>query len=59
MGSNITCEIDGIRDITLKFENGFIYILERVRYMPNLNRNLISKGDLEGTGLQGRIGNGY
>lgn len=34
-----------------------IYTLERVRYVIELNRDLISMGDLNALGVEGRIGN--
>lgn len=48
----------GVGNVTLKFENGFVYTLERVRYVPMLSRNLISMGGLDDMGVEGRIENG-
>lgn len=59
MGNNVACSIKGIGSVTLKFDNGYTFTLERVRYIPDLNRNLISMGNLDDIGLQGRIGNGF
>lgn len=58
VGSNVACKVKGIGDVTLKFENGYIYTLERVRYVADLNRYFISMGQLDDIGLQGRHGNG-
>lgn len=58
MGNNIACKVDGIGKVTLKFENAYIYIFERVRYVLELNRKLISMKNLDDMGLLGKIGNG-
>lgn len=55
IGENVACRIKGIGSVILKFENGYTFTLERVRYTPNLNRNLISIGNLDDIDLQGRI----
>lgn len=59
MGNNVACRVKGIGNVTLRFENEYNFILERVRYVPDLNRNLSSMGNLDGIGLQSRFGNGY
>lgn len=58
MGNNIACKVEGLGNVTLKFENGYMYTLERVRYVPELKRNLISMGELDDLGMCGRIGDG-
>lgn len=58
MGNNIACKVEGLGNVTLKFENGYMYILERVRYVPKLKKNLISMGELDDLGMCGRIGDG-
>lgn len=44
--------------VTLKFANGYIYTLERARYILDLNRNVILMGNLYDIGLQCKIENG-
>lgn len=51
MGNNIVYKVDRIGNVTLKFENEYIYILERVRYVLELKKNLISMGKLDDIGL--------
>ncbi|CAI9761832.1 unnamed protein product [Fraxinus pennsylvanica] len=58
MGYNVACMIREIGNVTLKFENGYTFTLKRVGYVLDLNRNLISMGDLDGIGLQGKIEDG-
>lgn len=58
MENNVACRVKGMGHVTLKFENEYIHILERVRYVPKFNKNLISMGDLDDIGLEVRIGNG-
>lgn len=58
MGNNVACSIKGIGSVTLKFDNGYTFTLERVKYIPDLNRNLISMGNLDDIGLQSWIGDG-
>ncbi|KAL2226226.1 UNVERIFIED_CONTAM: Retrovirus-related Pol polyprotein from transposon TNT 1-94 [Sesamum indicum] len=50
------CEIKGIGDISLIFNDGYKLILNYVRYVPELSHNLISCAALEGEGLEGRWG---
>lgn len=58
-GNNIAYRVDGFGKIILKLENGYIYTFERVRYVPELNRNLISMGNFDDIGLQSKIGDGF
>ena len=43
---NIVYKVVGVGDITVKFENGFVHILNGVRYIPQMGRNLIFVGEL-------------
>lgn len=47
MGNNVSCRVVGI----------YRYTLEKVKYVPKLNSNIISMGDLDDIGLEGKIGN--
>ncbi|KAL2491142.1 CCHC-type domain-containing protein [Abeliophyllum distichum] len=55
---NSAYTVAGIGDVTLKFDTGFVYTLNDVRFIPELSRNLISVGQLERIGFTGKIGNG-
>lgn len=46
-----SCIIKGKRDIKLKVSGGSIRILNEVRYIPNMKRNLISLGILVARGF--------
>lgn len=56
MGNDAACKVKGIGSVTLKFENGYTFTLERVRYVPDLNRNLISMSNPDDIGLNDKIG---
>lgn len=58
MGNNAAYRVLRIGSVILKFENGYTFTLRRVRYIPDLNRNLISMGNLDDTGLKGNFGDG-
>lgn len=58
MRNDIACVIVGLGNMTLKFENGYVYTLERVRRVPELRRNLISIGELDDQGICGRTRDG-
>lgn len=51
MGNNATCRVNRIGSVTLKFEKGYTFTLERVRYVPDMNRDLILMGNLYDIGL--------
>ena len=48
--------IEGIGTIRIKLSDGIIRELKDVRYVPQLNGNLISVGALEAHGLRGTLG---
>ena len=50
MGNNNACKVQGIRSIVLSLDNGKSVKLTRVRYIPELKRNLISLGTLDELG---------
>ncbi|KAL2253784.1 UNVERIFIED_CONTAM: Retrovirus-related Pol polyprotein from transposon TNT 1-94 [Sesamum indicum] len=58
MANEKKCEIKGLGDISLCFEEGYKMILKNVRYVPDLSHNLISCAALEEEGLEGRWGKG-
>ena len=51
MGDNHPCIMQGVGTIQIKMFDGMIRELKKVRYVPQLKRNLISIGDLETLGL--------
>jgi len=53
-----TCHIEGISIVCIKLFDGMIRELKDVRYVPQLNKNLISVRDLEAQGLRGTLGEG-
>ncbi|KAL2243392.1 UNVERIFIED_CONTAM: hypothetical protein Sindi_0457200 [Sesamum indicum] len=58
MANEKRCDIKGIGDISLIFDNGYKMTLKHVRYVPELSHNLISCAVLEDEGLEGRWGKG-
>ncbi|GAB2267161.1 hypothetical protein Dimus_037934 [Dionaea muscipula] len=50
MGNNNVCMIRGIGNIPLKLDNGTVILLTKVRYIPDLKRNLISLSMLDESG---------
>ncbi|GKB81728.1 hypothetical protein Tco_0948623 [Tanacetum coccineum] len=50
LGDNRTCTIKGIGKVKIQLYDGSSFILEDVRYVPGLRRNLISLGILEKEG---------
>jgi len=53
-----TCHIEGIGSFHIKLSVGMIRELKDVRYVPQLNKNLISVRTLETQGLRGTLGEG-
>ncbi|KAL2243858.1 UNVERIFIED_CONTAM: hypothetical protein Sindi_0503800 [Sesamum indicum] len=47
MANEKRCEIKGIGDVSLIFDNGYNMTLKHVRYVPELSHNLISCAALE------------
>ncbi|KAL0308909.1 UNVERIFIED_CONTAM: Retrovirus-related Pol polyprotein from transposon TNT 1-94, partial [Sesamum radiatum] len=58
MANEKRCEIQGLGDIFLTFKDGYKLTLKNVRYVPDLNHNLMSCAALEEEGLEGRWGKG-
>ncbi|XP_031251498.1 uncharacterized protein LOC116109392 [Pistacia vera] len=58
MGNNNSCRVQGIGNITLRLKSGRLIMLTRVRYIPELKRNLISLGTLDEAGCSYRAANG-
>ncbi|KAL0342024.1 UNVERIFIED_CONTAM: Retrovirus-related Pol polyprotein from transposon TNT 1-94 [Sesamum calycinum] len=51
-------DIQGLGDVCLTFSDGYKLTLRNVRYVPDLNHNLMSCAALEEEGLEGRWGKG-
>ncbi|KAL2237883.1 UNVERIFIED_CONTAM: Retrovirus-related Pol polyprotein from transposon TNT 1-94 [Sesamum indicum] len=58
MANEKKCEIKGLGDISLCFNEGYRLTLKNIRYVPDLSHNLISCAALEEEGLEGRWGKG-
>ncbi|KAL2252514.1 UNVERIFIED_CONTAM: hypothetical protein Sindi_0046100 [Sesamum indicum] len=58
MANEKRCDIKGIGEISLIFDNGYKMTLKHVRYVPELSHNLISCAVLEDEGLEGKWGKG-
>ncbi|KAL0419101.1 UNVERIFIED_CONTAM: hypothetical protein Sradi_1323600, partial [Sesamum radiatum] len=58
MANKKRCEIQGLGDVCLTFKDGYKLTLKNVKYVPDLNHNLISCAALEEEGLEGRWGKG-
>ena len=43
-------DVVGLEDIRISLPNGFVWLLEKVRHIPDLRRNLISIGQLDDEG---------
>ena len=50
LGDNNVFQVKGIGDVQLKMFDGVTRLLRNVRYLPELRRNLISLGQLDGMG---------
>ncbi|GKB82922.1 zinc finger, CCHC-type containing protein [Tanacetum coccineum] len=55
LGDNRTCTIKGTCKVKIQLHDGSSFILEDVRYVPGLKRNLISLGTLEKEGYTVKI----
>ena len=58
MGDDRPCNMEGIRTIKIKMLDGMVRELKKVRYVPQLKRNLISIGALKTLGLEVSIKDG-
>ncbi|XP_022848593.1 uncharacterized protein LOC111370921 [Olea europaea var. sylvestris] len=47
MGNDMSCQIRGTGKLNLLLSNNYILELDKVRYVPELKRNLISLGELD------------
>ncbi|CAH9141104.1 unnamed protein product [Cuscuta epithymum] len=58
LADNKKCKIHGVGDVCLKFDNGTVFTMKNVRHVPDLRHNLFSVAAFEGSGLEGKWGNG-
>ncbi|GJT87968.1 retrovirus-related pol polyprotein from transposon TNT 1-94 [Tanacetum coccineum] len=58
LGDNRACVIMGIRKVRVQMKDGSSFVLENVRYIPELKRNLISLGTLDREGYTVKLQNG-
>ena len=54
MGNDASCKVTGIGNIKIKMYDGMIRTLGDVRHVPDLRKNLISLGTLDGNGYNYR-----
>ena len=50
LASGIALDVVGMGDVRILFPNGSVWLLEKVRHIPDLRRNLISVGQLDDEG---------
>ncbi|GKD01065.1 retrovirus-related pol polyprotein from transposon TNT 1-94 [Tanacetum coccineum] len=58
LGDNRACAIIGIGKVRVQIKDGSSFVLENVRYIPELKRNLISLGILDREGYAVKLQNG-
>jgi len=58
MGDDRPCNIDVIGTVHIKMFDGMVWQLKKVRYVPQLKKNLISIGALKALGLEVSIRDG-
>ena len=58
MGNDATCKVVRIRNIEVKMFDGFIRTLCDFRHVPDLRKNLILLGTLDGNGFNYKSANG-
>ncbi|GJU40764.1 retrovirus-related pol polyprotein from transposon TNT 1-94 [Tanacetum coccineum] len=58
LGDNRACAIMGIGKVRVQMKDGSSFVLENVRYIPELKRNLISLGTLDREGYTVKLQNG-
>ncbi|KAL0458873.1 UNVERIFIED_CONTAM: Retrovirus-related Pol polyprotein from transposon TNT 1-94 [Sesamum latifolium] len=58
MANEKRCDVLGVGDVCMIFENGFKFTLKNVKHVPDLAHNLMSCSALEEEGLEGRWGKG-
>ena len=50
LANGLALDVVGMRDVRILLPNGSVWLLEMVRHIPNLRRNLISIGQLDDKG---------
>jgi len=50
MSDDHLCKVEGIGTVSIKMFDGMVRKLEKVRYVPQVKKNLISVGTLEAFG---------
>ena len=58
LGDNFSVEVEGVGSIRIKAYGGTVKVLNNVRYVPKLKRNLISTGTLDRLGFDHAGGRG-
>ena len=57
LGNDLACRIRGIGLVGFRMRDGLELVLQNVRYVPDLKKNLISLGELDSQGFNFRGGN--
>nr|GFD30204.1 zinc finger, CCHC-type [Tanacetum cinerariifolium] len=57
LGDNRACAIMGIGKVRVQMKDGSSFVLENVRYIPELKRNLISLGTMDREGYTVKLQN--
>ena len=50
LANGIALDVVGMGDVWILLPNGFVWLLEKVRHIPNLRKNLIFVGQLDDEG---------
>ena len=50
LANGLALDVVGMRDVRILLPNGSVWLLEKVRHIPDLGRNLISVGQLDDEG---------
>ena len=58
MGNDVSCKTIGIRTAKIKMHDGIIRTLTEVRHVPELKKNIISIGIMDGKGFKCSTENG-
>ena len=58
MGNDVSCKTIGIGTVKIKMHDGIIRTLTEVRHVPELKKNLISIGIMDGKGFKCSTKNG-
>ena len=58
MGNDQTCNVNGIGSVKFQLWDGFLRVIENVRWVPQFRRNLLSLGMFDSNGCSYRLEEG-